>query len=295
MAAAGGNGAMPDAGVGRAPASSIHHDIARQVGQQVEEKIREAKYANETKVSQELQRIKQRMEALSDKIRLVSDRVQKLDADTAGAGGVMKKDELQWSIAKLEEVWEGEVGKLKHELWQTIQAHNHNADLIKHHKDAIDGLQTHMDQSIAAAPEQEHIVEQLALVDKVMQREQARQTQIDALMHRLQAVQHQLTLVMAPGAGGAAGWAGGAGMGLGGMGPGAAAVLAAQAQLAASASGGGGPPGLGAQAAGKKAAKKKPQKPAAAKPSAAGVSAHLRAEAPEFVPTAAPGLEGWDK
>ena len=30
----------------------------------------------------------------------------------------------------LSEVWEGEVGTLKHELWQTIQAHNHNADLL---------------------------------------------------------------------------------------------------------------------------------------------------------------------
>jgi hypothetical protein len=34
--------------------------------------------------------------------------------------------------------WTIEVSTLKHELWQTIQAHNHNADLLKHHKDAID-------------------------------------------------------------------------------------------------------------------------------------------------------------
>ena len=34
--------------------------------------------------------------------------------------------------------WSIEVITLKHELWQTIQAHNHNADLLKHHKDAID-------------------------------------------------------------------------------------------------------------------------------------------------------------
>lgn len=41
-----------------------------------------------------------------------------------------------------------QVSTLKHELWQTIQAHNHNADLLKHHKDAIDQVQARMTDAL---------------------------------------------------------------------------------------------------------------------------------------------------
>merc|ERR1719343_561058 len=78
------------------------------------------------------------MKQIQDKITLVNERVMRMDA---GNHGMLKAD-LAKSIAKLEEVWESEVSTLKHELWQTIQAHNHNADLLKHHKDALDQVQS---------------------------------------------------------------------------------------------------------------------------------------------------------
>merc|ERR1719281_557810 len=100
--------------------------------------ILNAKHKSEQNVSKEIQKIKLKMEEMSKKIKMVNERVSKLDSN--GAGPLLKAD-LQKSIQKLEEVWEGEVGSLKHELWQTIQAHNHNADLMKTHKDAIDQIQ----------------------------------------------------------------------------------------------------------------------------------------------------------
>merc|ERR1719261_1410830 len=108
------------------------------------------------------------------------------------ANGFLLKTDLQKSIAKLEEVWEGEVGTLKHELWQTIQAHNHNADLMKHHKDAIDQIQVRMEES-TPNPELEHIHSQLMQIDKIMQREQAKQQQMDQFMQRLTVVHQQLS------------------------------------------------------------------------------------------------------
>merc|ERR550537_508684 len=104
---------------------------------------------------------------------MVTERVNKLESN--GAGPLLKAD-LQKSIAKLEEVWEGEVGTLKHELWQTIQAHNHNADLLKHHKDAIDQVQGRMTEN-APNPELEQVHAQLMQVDKVMQREMDKERQ----------------------------------------------------------------------------------------------------------------------
>merc|ERR1719410_804159 len=43
-------------------------------------------------------------------------------------------------LSKIEQSWGQEIRTLKQELHQTILAHNHNADLIKHHKETIDAL-----------------------------------------------------------------------------------------------------------------------------------------------------------
>ena len=240
----------------------MHQDIARDIGQQVEIMILEAKRASESKVGQEIQRVKARMEAIGEKIKLVTERTARLDSSSQG----LLKSDLQKSIAKLEEAWEGEVGTLKHELWQTIQAHNHNADLLKHHKDAIDQVQSRMTDS-APNPELEQVHAQLMQVDKVMQREQAKEAQMDQLMQRLTVVQQQLSA-------GIGHWAGG------GMAP---PFQMAQAASAASVT----------AAPGKKAKRQaaKPAKPKAASAASlqAAAAASLRAEAPEFVPT----TSGW--
>merc|ERR1719281_1107352 len=131
--------------------------------------ILNAKHKSEQNVSKEIQKIKLKMEEMSKKIKMVNERLSKLDST---GGGPLLKADLQKSIQKLEEVWEGEVGSLKHELWQTIQAHNHNADLLKHHKSAIDQIQARTSDSVPN-PELEKIHTQLIEADKVMQREQA--------------------------------------------------------------------------------------------------------------------------
>jgi uncharacterized protein YukE len=236
-------------------AEDIHQGIARDIGQQVEAMILDAKHKSESTVSKEVQKIKFKMEAMSKKIKMVTERVSKLDSN--GSGPLLKTD-LQKSIQKLEEVWEGEVGGLKHELWQTIQAHNHNADLLKHHKSAIDQIAGRASESVPN-PELENIHNQLIQVDKVMQREQAKEQQLDQLMLRLTAVQQQLSA-----AGG--GW-----------------VSAAYTAAANNPQG-------------KKTARKQGQGKSKAKPTAASAAAaaaaqaasnamSMRAEAPEFVPT----------
>lgn len=239
-------------------APDYHHDIARDIGQQVEVMILDAKHASENRVGKEIQKIKQKMEAMAEKIKLINDKVAQVEPS---AKGLLKTD-LQASIAKLEEVWEGEVGTLKHELWQTIQAHNHNADLLKHHKDAIDQVQSRM-TDVPPNPELDQVHLQLLQVDKVLQREMAKEVQMDQLMNRLTVVQQQLFQS----------WGA----------PPTASALMAQSALAAVRA-----PMV---ATGKKAPKKasaKAPKGAKAAPGLASLTAALRAEAPEFVPT------GWE-
>merc|ERR1719424_2342942 len=127
---------------------------------------------------------------MNDKIKVIADRVSRLDSNVEA----LTRSWLSKSIAKLEEVWESEVSTLKHELWQTIQAHNHNADLLKHHKDAIDGITGRITE-IAPSPELESVHAQLLQVDKIMQRESAKEHQMDQLVARLQALQGQLGLL----------------------------------------------------------------------------------------------------
>merc|ERR1719188_2426715 len=126
--------------------------------------ILDAKHNSETKVGKEIQKLKSKMDQMNEKIRIVSERLNRQEASN---GGGLLKTELQTSISKLEEVWNSECEALKHELWQTIQAHNHNADLLKHHRDAIDQVQNSMTDA-APNPELEQVHAQLVQVDKVM-------------------------------------------------------------------------------------------------------------------------------
>jgi uncharacterized protein YukE len=245
--------------------ANTHFEIARDIGQQVEGMILQAKHASEGKVIAEIHKIKTKMEALKKKIEMVNERVNRLDPSS----GALLKADLQKSIAKLEEVWEGEVGTLKHELWQTIQAHNHNADLMKTHKDAIDHIQARTSECVAS-PELEQIHGQLMQVDKIMQREQAKQQQTDEFIRRLTAVQQHLQTMNS------VSWGGPPGMPFQGM-------AGMQASMAAA--------GVPAVPAGKKAATKKKakQQAKAAAQAPNAQAAGLRAEAAEFVP-----MGGWE-
>jgi hypothetical protein len=262
----------PAGAAGAASAANPHFEIARDIGQQVEGMILQAKHASESKVIAEIHKIKGKMDALKEKIQMVSERVNRLDPNS----GALLKADLTKSIAKLEEVWEGEVGTLKHELWQTIQAHNHNADLMKTHKDAIDQIMARTAECVAS-PELEQIHQQLTQVDKIMQREQAKQQQTDEFFRRLTQVQQHLQTLT-----GAANWGGPPGMPPFGpnMANMQAAMAAAGAQQAAPA---------GKKASKKSAKAKQPAKTPAAQNLAAQNAQGLRAEAAEFVP-----MGGWE-
>mmetsp|Transcript_93627 Transcript_93627/g.238406 ORF Transcript_93627/g.238406 Transcript_93627/m.238406 type:complete len:274 (+) Transcript_93627:126-947(+) len=261
------------------------YDIARDIGQQVEAMILQAKQANEAKVGKEIGRVKAKMEQVSEKIKLVSERVSRLD----GGGGGLSKSDFNDSLGKLESVWESEVGMLKHELWQTIQAHNHNADLLKHHKDEVDKVTTRLAEHATANPDLEQVQQRLKEVDTIVQRERVKDQQMEQLMQRVTLLQQQFTALMA------SSW-GGAGLG--------AFAGISQAQMLAAAAGsgmagGGGMGGCGGcggnrkgqrkdDGAPKRAAKASAKKgpPGAASAQAAAAAASLRAEAPVFVPTA---------
>merc|ERR1719498_2075109 len=71
-------------------------------------------------------------------------------------------------LSKVEQQWGQEIRTLKQELHQTILAHNHNADLIKHHKDAIDALRDKCSKLQNGAPRNAEIQQLLQRLDARM-------------------------------------------------------------------------------------------------------------------------------
>mmetsp|Transcript_58920 Transcript_58920/g.124977 ORF Transcript_58920/g.124977 Transcript_58920/m.124977 type:complete len:315 (-) Transcript_58920:141-1085(-) len=175
----------------------VHVDIAREIGQQVERIILQAKHNNETKVGKEILKVTAKMEQLSAKIALVSERVAKLE-DTGSRP--MRKDTMEDAVAKMDSVWNDEVMLLKHELWQTIQAHNHNADLLRHHKESIDEVEEKLKKSViedqargGQAAELLQVQKELTKLEKTYQSSQLpKDEQLQDIVNRVTIVQQAL-------------------------------------------------------------------------------------------------------
>merc|ERR1719414_1978872 len=76
-------------------------------------------------------------------------------------------------LSKIEQQWGQEIRTLKEELHQTILAHNHNADLIKHQKDTIDALRERCAKLQGSNVKTSEIQQQLQRIDiKVKQQQQ---------------------------------------------------------------------------------------------------------------------------
>merc|ERR1712150_64187 len=93
-------------------------------------------------------------------------------------------------VAQLESKWGSEVKALKQDLHRTILAHNHNSDLMRHHRDALDQARRDMDSQIPNKPEQESQYDKL---ERMLRSGQAKQRALEALTERLSTLEQQVT------------------------------------------------------------------------------------------------------
>merc|ERR1719157_390262 len=104
--------------------------------------------------------------------------VRQLDEMEEAPEQAVEPQTVAQALAKLEQQWGKELGKLKQELHQTIYAHNHNADLMKYQKDTLEQLRADLRERRPPAPDQlRHAKSQLAKFDMLV-KEQQRQRQI---------------------------------------------------------------------------------------------------------------------
>jgi len=195
-------------GNGSGPTNSV------QLAKDVEKMIEKAKRDSEVKVKQELSRIRKEIEEVRGRITGLATQVQKEQSqitlaatqkDRAVNESVVDKKTLTEFVQKIETRWMSEMNILKQELHQTIMAHNHNADLMKHLKDAMDHIRIQLDERSLLRPDQwirwmPHVEQFLTQSTQRDRQLQSVTPKLDSLLLRVETLESQF-LSLFPGSG----------------------------------------------------------------------------------------------
>jgi hypothetical protein len=176
-------------------AAALHGDVASAIGQQVEQMILQAQKDSETRVRHELSNARTQLQQMEAVINALTERVgtcaRQNSAGPLDSSQTVDRAFLQTKIAALEQKWGSEVKALKQDLHRTILAHNHNSDLMRHHRDALDEARRKLD----AQPKADQVDAQIEKVDRMLRAGQAKQRALDALTERLTALEHQVEIL----------------------------------------------------------------------------------------------------
>jgi hypothetical protein len=261
------------AAVAQVPAD-VRAEILARIGDRVTQLLGAARKDSESKVKAELGAMHAIMGKMDSSIDAL---VRQLDEIEEAPEQDVEPQTVAQALAKLEQQWGKELGKLKQELHQTIYAHNHNADLMKHQKDALDAIRTELEMQKTPndSDRVKQAKQQLNKADSLLKGQQ-KARKLEPLFRRLAVIEQKIAAFrwpggmmpgMMPGMAPGMGMPPGMGMGLPGMGmgmppgmgmpgmPGMAGMpTGAQLAAAAAAAGSGRMPGA-AQAAAAAAAR----------------------------------------
>lgn len=185
--------------------ATLQKEISGTIEAQVSRLIEQARHDTESKVKSELKSIRDAMVAMD----------QQLDGLLAQLDGMQPRQPTEQSLdaeavgsllSKIEQQWGQEIRTLKQELHQTILAHNHNADLIKHHKDTIDALRDRCVRIQGGSVKTTEIQQHLQRLDARLKQQQ-KQRKLEPLFERLTALEGRISLAaQAAAVQGAAAW-----------------------------------------------------------------------------------------
>merc|ERR1719401_273817 len=170
--------------------TDLRRDILARIGDQVNQLLLQAKKDSESKVKFELKSLNDVMKVMDERLDAI---VQQLDEIEQTPKQAVESHTVAHSLAELEQQWGKELGKLKQELHQTIFAHNHNADLMKHQKDALDQIRIEI-ESQKSSPASERIKlakDKLAKADALLKGQQ-KQRKLEPLFKRLATLEQKL-------------------------------------------------------------------------------------------------------
>lgn len=175
--------------------AALHGDVASAIGQQVEQMILQAKKDSEARVRHDLSVARSQLKTMEGAIQEMEQRVAHHVRNHGSSGAQdssqnVDKDFLTQKVAQLEAKWGAEVKALKQDLHRTILAHNHNSDLMRHHRDALDEARRNLESQIQ--PKDEQVDAQLEKVDRMVRAGQAKQRALESLTERLASLEQQV-------------------------------------------------------------------------------------------------------
>jgi len=168
---------------------STQHEISNIIENQVARLIDQARHDTESKVKVELKSIMESMKVMDQRLDVLLGQLEGADAPAAEAA--LGAEAVNALLQKVEQQWGQEIRTLKQELHQTILAHNHNADLIKHHGDTIDSLREKCSKLNSGCPRSAEIQQQLQRLDARLKQQQ-KQRKMEPLFERLSALEQRL-------------------------------------------------------------------------------------------------------
>jgi len=175
-------------------AGALHGDVASAIGQQVEQMILQAKKDSEARVRHDLSVARSQLAHMEGIIAELGDRVGRCvmanRPDAPEASETVDRTLLSQKIAQLEQKWGSEVKALKQDLHRTILAHNHNSDLMRHHRDALDEAKQKVDA--VTQPISEQVDMQIEKVERILRAGAAKQRALDALTERMTQLEGQV-------------------------------------------------------------------------------------------------------
>jgi len=171
-----------------------HHEVYGMIETQVAHLLEQARHDTEAKVKIELKQIRDAMVMMDQRL---DQFIEQLDSTASpgehhqSAEGPLEVEVVGQILSKLEQQWGQEIRALKQEIHQTILAHNHNADLIKHHKGTIDALRDRCSKRQAGNARTLEIQRQLLRLNAGLQQQQ-KQRALEPLFERLQALEQHV-------------------------------------------------------------------------------------------------------
>lgn len=157
---------------------------------QVQRLIDEARHDTEVQVKMELKGIRDKMLAIDAKLDMLLAELDGLEREPP-AKAPLDAEAVAQLLSRTEQVWGQEIRTLKQELHQTILAHNHNADLIKHHKDTIDALRERCVKLQAGGGKTTEMNAQLQRLDQRLKQQQ-KQRKLEPLFERLAILEQRV-------------------------------------------------------------------------------------------------------
>jgi len=185
---------------GAPPGNELQKEISSTIEAQVAKLIEEASQSTAQKVKIELKQIMEAMKGMDTRLDQLLVQIDGVEPSTSNEPP-MDVEAVGVLLSKIEQQWGQEIRMLKQELHQTILAHNHNADLIKHHKDTIDALRERCTKLQSSKGRNSEIVQQMQRLDARLKQQQ-KSRKLEPLFDRLERLEQRVAAAAARAYGG---------------------------------------------------------------------------------------------